>query len=55
MIHLEFRAYDNVIMWVVLFNQFAHLLGKNLNTLVNDIMSLFRMKTEMLALNLSVC
>lgn len=52
---LEFRAYNNVIMWAVSFNQFVYLLGNKFNTLVNDIMSLFRMKTEMDALNLSIC
>lgn len=50
---LEFRAYNNVIMWAVLFNQFVYLLGNNLKTLVNDIMSLFRM--EMDGLDLSIC
>lgn len=51
---LEFRAYSNVIMWAVLFNPFVCLLGNNLKTLVNDIMSLFKMETEMDALDLSV-
>lgn len=51
---LDFIAYNNIIMWAVLFNQFVYLLGNNLKALVND-MSQFRMETEMYALDLSLC